>query len=373
MKINILFVIPQLDIGGAEIQLLNLVKGLDKSIFNIYVCNLSENQNKLEDEFKKNEVELVRIYKKSKFDLSIVKKLKLFIKNNNIHIVHSFLNNLWSRLACLGENRPIIIISERSLDDWWKKWYHFYFDNLLALITDKMVCNAYAIKSFYEVKVPKLKNKIEVIYNGIDDKRYKNSGEFSKDYRKLYNVDQKDICFGIVAGLRPIKDHMTLLKAANELKKDYDNFKVFIIGDGTTRKELERYVASHKLTNNVIFCGYITDIKNILDIIDVGILCSIQEGLSNAIIEYMLNKKPVIATNAGGNKELVLDNVNGFLINVGDYSKLKNKMEYFIKNRDKIKEFGFNSYKLAEEKFKYDLMIKKYSDLYIKLIKTKHI
>ena len=370
MKKNLLFVIPQLDVGGAETQLLNLVKGIDKSKFRIYVCNLSENQNKLEKEFKKLDINMVEIYKKSKYDIGIVFRLKKFIKDNNIDIVHSTLNNFWPRVASIMiYKRPILIASERSIDNWWKKKYHFLADNFLAKFTDVMVCNSVKIKEFYETKVPNLKDKIDVIYNGVLSEKFKTISEDEKhELKKQYKIDDDDIVFGIVAGLRDVKDHMTLLKAVNLLKNYNQNFKLLIIGDGKNRDKINEYIKENNLTNYIKMIGETSDVYKFLNIIDIGIICSIQEGLSNSIIEYMLCKSPVIATNVGGNVELVKDNERGFLVNVGDFEELSNKMLFFIKNKEIIKSYGENSYKYAYENFKYENMIESYENLYEKLI-----
>ena len=370
MKKNLLFVIPQLDVGGAETQLLNLVKGIDKNKFRIYVCNLSEEQNKLEKEFKKLDITMVEIYKKSKYDIGIIFRLKQFIKDNDIDIVHSTLNNFWPRVASIMiYKRPILIASERSIDNWWKKKYHFLADNILAKFTEVMVCNSYKIKEFYETKVPNLEGKIEVIYNGVLDEKFKDiSIDEKNELKKQYGIDDEDIVFGIVAGLRDVKDHMTLLKAVNLLKAHNQKFKLLIIGDGKNRDNINSYIQKNEISNYVRMIGETSDVYKFLNIIDVGILCSIQEGLSNSIIEYMLCKSPVIATNAGGNTELVKDNETGLLINVGDFENLSNKMLFFIKNKELIKSYGEKSYEFAYEKFKYENMVESYGNLYEKLI-----
>lgn len=370
MKKNLLFVIPQLDVGGAETQLLNLVKGIDKNKFRVYVCNLSEKQNKLEKEFKKLDITMVEIYKKSKYDIGIIFRLKKFIKDNDIDIVHSTLNNFWPRVASIMiYNRPILIASERSIDNWWKKKYHFLADNILAKFTEVMVCNSYKIKEFYETKVPNLEGKIEVIYNGVLDEKFKDiSIDEKNELKKQYGIDDEDIVFGIVAGLRDVKDHMTLLKAVNLLKDHNQKFKLLIIGDGKNRDNINSYIQKNEISNYVRMIGETSDVYKFLNIIDVGILCSIQEGLSNSIIEYMLCKNPVIATDVGGNVELIKDNETGFLINVGDFENLSNKMLFFIKNKEIIKSYGKKSYEFAYKKFKYENMIESYENLYEKLM-----
>lgn len=362
---KILFVIPQLNIGGAELQLLKLINGLDKEKYKIYLCNLDKNSRGLEKDFLDSGAEILEIFKNSKFDLSIILKLRRFIKENNIEIVHSFLNNTWPRVACLFlRKKPKIIISERSIDDWWKKWYNFTVDKILLKVTDYATCNSYEIKKFYETKLgKKTYGKFNVIYNGIEIDDYLNCLENRKNLRVRYGIEDDIIVFGIIASLREVKDHITLLKAVKLLKEKGYIFKVFIIGDGILKNSIKDYIHENKLSSFIEMTGNIRPITNILPVVDVGVSSSIREGLSNSIIEFGICGKKVIATKTGGNIELIKENENGNLFNIRSYEELAKIMEKYILKDINCNIKDINKY---TKKYRIEEMINRYEAIYDK-------
>lgn len=363
--IRILYIIPQLNIGGAELQLLKLIKGLDKNKYKIYLCNLDRTANALQLEFEDAGAEIIDISKEGKLDLSIIFKLRKFILKKNIEVVHSFLNNLWARIAVIGikNNRPKIIISERSIDDWWKKWYHFKVDAILMKVTDYATCNSHEIKKFYEEKLGLVAvDKFMVIYNGIEIENYTTTKINREEVRQKLDIKQNEVVFGIIASLREVKDHMTLLKAICELKEEDLDFKVLIIGEGKLRCSIEEYVKRNKIDKYVKLLGNIRPITQIIHGIDVGVSTSIREGLSNSIIEFGICGKQVIATKVGGNEELIKEKVNGKLFEVGNYKELAEIMRSYIKGQETNVEDKF----VCEftKMFEMENMIKSYESLY---------
>lgn len=364
-KINILYVIPQLNIGGAELQLLKLIKGLDKKQYNIFLINLDKNAIMLEKEYKEAGAKILDISKEGKFDFIIIFKIRKAIRKYKIKVIHSFLNNTWSRIACIGmKNMPKILIGERSIDDWWKKWYHFSIDRFLLRYTDYITCNSDQIKEYYKEKLKIEDEKFKVIYNGIEIEDYIFSKEEVEESKKRYITNSNDIIFAIIGSLRDVKDHMTLLKAVRSLKEEnITNFKVFIIGDGHRREEYENYVKENDIDDLIVFKGNIRPVNDILKCIDVGLSTSIQEGLSNSIIEFCVSGKKVISTKVGGNIELIIEGENGYFINVGDYKELASLMKKFL-NQEISTELNKEKLENFRDKFEINKMIYNYDLLY---------
>lgn len=372
-KINILFILPQLGIGGGELQTLKLVQNLNKEKYNIYLCNLQSNRNELQEEYEKAGAKIIPVSRKTSLDFNMLVSIRKFVKENNIHIVHSVLNNLWARVAVLGLQDLVVIASERSIDSWWKKWYHFLADNILALFTDKILCNAYAIKDFYKRKIPIASDsKFQVIYNAIEKEKYQKilSREEKSELYKKYDIKANKFIFVIVAGLRPVKNHKILLMAVDYLvnMKRYIKFQVLIIGGGQEETNLKNYVKEKKLCQYVKFLGELRDVSSILSISNAGIICSEQEGLSNAIIEYMTAGMPVIASDVGGNRELVEHEVNGYIFQYNDYENLAKYMHLLSENHLLAERFGILSKNKAMEKFDLRNMVKSYEELYDKCL-----
>ena len=105
-----------------------------------------------------------------------------------------------------------------------------------------------------------------------------------------------------------------------------------------------------------------------LNAIDINTLTSISESFPYAILEGALMRKPVISTQVGGLKQLIENDVNGYLIKVGDYKDLANRIIYLEENRDKINEFGENLYKKVEKDYSSDSMAETHLEIYKKII-----
>ncbi len=211
------------------------------------------------------------------------------------------------------------------------------------------------------------------IYNGMDLTRFINLKEPSL-LRKEILGDQSDNIFiaGMVAAFEKRKDYKTLIKAAIDLTSYIDNIRFILIGDGADLKEIKESVPV-SLLNKIIFLGKRTDIESIVNIFDVGILLTNSkvhgEGISNSIIEYMALSKPVIATRGGGTNEVVINSLNGYLIDAHNKDQLIEKIESLMNQKSIMLDLGKNGKQMVSEKFDLKIMTDNYTTLYHKLLK----
>ena len=101
---------------------------------------------------------------------------------------------------------------------------------------------------------------------------------------------------------------------------------------------------------------------------DIGIMCSNEEGLSNSILEYMSHNLPIIATNVGGNSEMIKNNLNGYLIRMNDHKDFASKLRILIKNKKLRNKLGKNNMKLLKHKFVFKDNLEKYINVYNNMI-----
>ena len=130
-----------------------------------------------------------------------------------------------------------------------------------------------------------------------------------------------------------------------------DNFKVIFIGDGPERDNLIELIREFKLEDKVILLGNRIDVEEIIECFSFFILPSYFEGLPMSILECMSKSKVVVATNVGGNNEVIKNGENGFLIECGEKVQLARAIEYCIGNLKIVNELGVNASKTIEEKF----------------------
>lgn len=239
-------------------------------------------------------------------------------------------------------------------------------DILLNKTANRFVSCIIANSKAVQQETSKVENisehKIQVIYNGIKLNTSTNNGQTIQATGECPVV-------GIVANLnRPVKRVDLFVKAAAQVYKKFPQVKFWIVGDGHLRKNLKELALDLGANNTITFIGRISNVRTLLKEMSIGVIVSDSEGFSNSIMEYMEAGLPVIATNVGGNQELVQDGVNGLLISPGDPEALANAMLDLLNNFEKGRQMGKNGRNLLESKFDIDRMINQTSRLYQSLL-----
>ena len=205
-------------------------------------------------------------------------------------------------------------------------------------------------------------NKIEIIYNGIDPDLFKNNNDY--DFRKEFQFPEKTFLIGTVGSLRPVKGYNILLKALALVLKTNQNCFLAIIGDGNEKSKLIKLAEELGVQGNVIFTGRRNDVPNILKSFDAYCCSSFTEGISNAILEAMAAAKPIIATNVGGNIEVIKDYECGILVQAHDAHDLSKSITYLLNNPSESIRMGNNAHIRVKKYFNQKEMIKKYEKIY---------
>ena len=199
--------------------------------------------------------------------------------------------------------------------------------------------------------------KIKRIYNGIS---------LNKPEKTVFNKN-KSIKIVYSGALQPGKNQIELLMAASLLiSKGEKDFDVYLIGDGNEYKEsLKAYVKDQGIEEHIHFMGYRDDARELLDEMDLGVICSRSEGFGRVTCEYMESSLPVIGAAAGGTTEIIDDKETGFLYTLGDSNALADKILYFINNRDALETMGRKAY----EKVYRDFSLERNTDEMYKVFK----
>ena len=215
------------------------------------------------------------------------------------------------------------------------------------------------------------KEKIRTVYNGVEPVRSCPLEEI-KPARAAHGIQDYEFVFGIFARLEKVKGHRYFLKAARELKKAGYQAKYLIVGDGSLRAELEETTQRYGLGGDVVFAGYVKDTSLLLNVADVNVISSESEAMSLAILEAMSLGKPTIATNAGGNPEIVQNGRTGLLVGVGDSASLAEAMIELMEDETLYQEFAHNSMEQFQQNFKAETMVRNLEKLYGEAVKDVH-
>src|SRR5262249_23491958 len=142
---------------------------------------------------------------------------------------------------------------------------------------------------------------------------------------------------GMVAEFNRFKDYTTFIRAAYQISRRRKDIVFVAVGDGETLEASKKIATGAEV---IKFLGKRKDIIHLAAIFDIGVLSTFTEGLSNSIMEYMALRKPVVATDGGGTRELVVDGETGFLVPPQNPDALATKIEYLLDHPDIARRMG---------------------------------
>lgn len=375
-RLAVLFPINALMPGGAEQQLLELVRLLDKTRFKPIVLTLVSGGH-LENEFKAVPgVELLSLNRKGKYDFFCVYNIIRILLSRKVDIVQPFLTpaNLFGLLSAILCRIPVKIMTRRPGTEPKKAsmGYRFYFkvEAFLGRFADLVVSNSEAGRE-YAVQHGVPRERTRVIYNGINLNRLSAAEQDSEQARRRLGVPQGGKIVGMIARMFPPKDHGTFLRAAAIINQTIPDTRFALVGDGPLRSHLENLSHELGIASKTVFFGIQQDVGTYLSTFDVAVLVSNFEGCSNVILEAMTLGKPVIATDVGGNKELVEDGKTGLLVPVQNPQALAKAIISCFRQPDWARDMGQRARETVLKRFSLDRMVRDYEQLYEQTMRLK--
>lgn len=370
--IKIAFVIDTVEspTAGTEKQLLLLIKHLDRTRFEPYLCVLRSSKW-IEEKFDLCSLFVAGIDSfKTITGLKGILRLSGWFNENGINIVQTHFRDssiagiLAARFAGIKT-----VIGTRRNQGYWLTPVELRMQKFLDCWVTAYIANSQSTKQWMANTEGVDLKRVEVINNGFDFSIIETESDINrKEMRLSLGVAEDAPVIGIVANLRPIKDHATFLQAANIVHAQIPTARFLIIGDGSEKPVLQKQTEELKLTDTVIFLGARLDVPRILAACDIGVLSSRSESFSNAIVEYMAAGLPVVTTDVGGAREAVDDGINGFIVAIGDFEEMGKRIIELLK-ADTIKEMGQESRKRSLERFALTSMIEKTEHLYDRCLK----
>ena len=291
-------------------------------------------------------------------------RLGRHLRSSNIAIAHAF--DFYTNLTLIPVARmvrvPVVIASQRQLGDLLSA---AQFRAQLAIFRwcDAAVCNSKAAaESLVERGFPP--SRTVVIANGLPALCFAETAPALPRRPELLRV-------GMIARMNtPSKNHRHFLLAASRIRERFGNVEFILVGDGPLRKDLERAADDLSLGSQARFLGDRQDIPALLASLDISVLPSSSESLSNVIIESMAAGVPVVANRVGGNSELLTED-RGILVAPGDHQALAKAIERLLRDADLRAQLGRNARKFAKANFTIVQMQKRHEELYAELLERK--
>ena len=357
-------------IGGTERQVVNLVGGLNRARFDLHLGCLARRGQFL-DEVESHQVPIAEYPTNSLYNLTSWKqrlKLARYLRNNHIDIVHSygFYGNLFAIPAARLVRTPVVIAAIRDTGEMLTRAQRLA-QKLVCRLADCVLVNADAIRRWL-IGQGYAAEKIHVIRNGIAPPKPVGREAAARVRREL-GVTADVPLIGVLSRLNKMKGVEYFLEAAAGMGRRDPRF--LIIGDGGHRKELEQYAAGLGLGERVLFTGFRTDVSDVLAALDISVLPSLSEGLSNSLLESMGAGLPVIATNVGGNPEALEDGVTGIIVPPGDAGALARGMTLLLEDPERAAEFGEAARRRVAQRFSIEQMVRETEALYLRLLERR--
>ncbi len=365
MTRRILQIVPTLDRGGAEKQLVLLCQGMARDEFDVHVCALSRG-GPLAGELRAAGVPLTVIGKRWKYDPLAWWQLRSHIKQLKPELVHTwmFTANAYGRTAARAAGVKHIVASERCVDS-WKAWHQLELDRRLARFTDAIVVNSRGVEEFYrQERLPT--DKLRLIYNGIGPPP-PTSLTHDELCREL-DIPAGSKLIGAVGRLWHQKRVKDLIWATDLLKVVRDDVHLLVIGEGPQRENLERFREQCLIDDKVHFLGQRDDVMRLMPHFELLWLASSFEGLPNVIMEAMSAGVPVVATDIWGNRELVAHGQTGFLVPVGDRAALARFAFKILEDCQLGHRLGEAGRQRIESEFRVQTMVDRHQALYRELL-----
>lgn len=354
-----------IDIGGAEVSLFHLIKGLDREKFIIYL--ICPENSKMIDFFSKLEVNIVKykiddtllnirtkdiklahipfiVIKNTRNILETIYFIRKKIKKYKIDVIHSNSMKAHFLSPFIKLKNTVLIWHIRDLIS------SNIVRSILKLLSNR-VDSIIAISGFVAENL-EINNKTKIIYNCVDFSNY--SGKYY-DIKKELGLSKSDKLLLSIGQLTERKGFHFLLPAFQKVHNKNKDIKLCIVGTNLFHgpeyfEQLKMYIKKNNLEQSVYFLGFRKDVPDILRSSDLFVFPSINEPFGRVVIEAMAANIPIIASNSGGIPEIIQNEISGLLVENGDVAAIESAMESILGNENLSKHLVNNA---QREKDKY--------------------
>ena len=352
---KVYIIITQAENAGAQKAVLKLYDYLNDT-YQVKIFYLYVKEQSYFSEVKKHYT-AGKIINNNRFRdyINLLKLRKKVTGNNVIIITYTHWSNIVVPLILVGKKGTKLIANKRgSLNNF--RFVRFIEGLVLkSNLVNKIICVSKDLYSEAKDSQKIDKNKLIIIPNAVDVPLKSNKISDFKDYNVLRIL--------FVGRLHKQKGISTLLVGFKLLKQIYGNIQLTICGDGVELPYVKNFIRTQNLSSSVTLAGNVKDINNYYNSHDLLISTSIWEGFPNVLLEAATHKIPIIATDIGGNNELICHDKNGYLIKHSDANALYHAILYFINNRHVFHKYAEDLFVKVKKEYNHIIVKEKYLDV----------
>lgn len=377
MRARVLKVVPTLMCGGTENQFMTLGRRLDRSRFDLEFACLRR-WGPFVDELQQLGIPLEE-YQVATFRsvhaLTQQARLARRIARERIDIVHGY--NFYGNVFAIPPARlvaPVVIASIRDRSPYLTPMQK-RVQRYACQFADCILVNADAVRDWLTREEGYDASRIVVIRNGVDTARF-TAAPAGDRLRQELGIPSGARLVTVVSRLARLKGIEQFLEAAAALKPQYPDVRFLIVGetsppDAAYLRQLREYSRARGLDDVVTFTGLRSDVPAMLGAADVAVMPSLNEALSNVLLESMAAGAPVVATRVGGTPEALIDGDTGLLVPPGDAGAITRAVSRLLDDRALARRLGCAARRLIADRFSVERMVGATEDLYAALLARK--
>lgn len=367
--IKILHVVDNLGRGGTQNILRILIDRLDPERYEHVVCGVRRLEYANADLFSREQARVMCLNWQDVGGRFQVMALARVLREVRPAIVHS---RNWCGIESVFAGRLVgscaLVHSEHGMNTDTAKREprrRSIFRRMAYELADQVMCVSHQLKGLYAERTGFSERRMTVIHNGVDASRFFSDPVARVEVRRELGVAAEEFCIGCVGNLTSVKDYPTVLNAVNELARAGLNWRLFVAGEGLEQDRVEGILREHpEWSGRVSLLGAIDRVPLLLRAMDVYVLSSVTEGISNALLEAMATGLPVVATATGGNPEVVQDGESGLLFPVGDSLALADRLRRLYARPELRQDLSRGALERVRLSFSLGAMIDNYCRMY---------
>lgn len=368
---RVLFLVDSLNIGGSESQAVELALRLSKDRYTVTLACLRM-QGPLLARLQGSGISVLEFHPQGGIDSFRggwqLLRLAAFLRRGHFDIVHT--HDLWSNLmgipAAVLARVPVSVSSQRDLSHlpWYQGRRRRWLRRIQGL-SSMVLVNAEPIREQL-IREGLPPERIRVIHNGVDLEKFNQPAGRARVSVSSVGDGKRIALVGNMTSA--VKGHPVLIDAAAAIVGEFPDVRFLLVGDGPSRKQFEAKVGEMRLEKNVLFLGQRDDVPEILADCDIAVLPSQTEGLPNALLEYLAAGLATVASQAGGNTEIVKDGVTGLLVPPDNPRLLAAAVLRLLRDPDLARSLGNKGREFVRQTFGFGRLVEQTEALYAELL-----
>jgi sugar transferase (PEP-CTERM/EpsH1 system associated) len=351
--------------GGMENGIINVANGLPADQFRVSICAL-DSQETFSKKIRRPDSAYYLVPKKEGIEWLLIWRLVKLFLNARVDVVHShnWGSFLYAVLAARLAGIPIVHgehgknlaeLNENNRPKLWAK-------RILGRSVDRLVTVSQAIAAEWaDHGIPR--RQIECIPNGVDVERFQPRSE-KREFRRSFGLPEGGFLIGSVGRLDPIKDYETLVSAFAPLALQFPESYLAFLGNGPCEPTLRARAASLGISDRIFWPGRRPDPQNFLASLDIFVLPSVSEGMSNVVLEAMASGLPVVCADLLAHREVFAPNEEGLVFSPGDAQGLTEVLAALVEDPERRAALGAAAHRRVLARFNLQRMIGDYERLY---------